>query len=323
MYKRLWQGSMLVLVMLCGTHSIQAVDCAHTVSLCDFLQAELNEVATLTAQMNSLQPCDPVGAALIASYIPDHQAQAAALSAYIACHGGNPSQYSAHVMPCVGSREVILQSDIQQHMQAVANYAYLRTVTNDSEINQLAAIGQFAATRHLNSLQVALAATSITPTSAMDGLQAQLALESSAVADLQSQRCRLVVLGDQVDAAQMSVLIAQHQQQIATLQNTITQMCGYAGFVVVAPTYTLATKDAIFCQERTTEAQFINTYAVVIATLTPGPLQTIAAHGQAISLASLAFAQAATTPTIVAAAPAPVAQAVAPTTTASALPAGD
>ena len=315
MCKRFWQGGLLVLVMLLCTHPGWADRC----TLCDltnFCKLELNQIATLTAQMNALQQCDPVAAGLIASYIPDHQAQAAALSTLIACQGGNPGLLCPQVNPCVGSRAQIFQSDIQLQAQMMNGYACLKASTADCAIAQLAAIGWYSTSRHVNSLQVAFSATCITPTSTMDGLLAQLALEASAVADLQAQQCRLAVLGNIPEANQFGVLIAQHQQQVMTLQTAIAQMCGYPGMITVPPIYTLCTRDQIICQERITETQFINTYAMVTATLPPGPLHSMAANAQAFNLASLAYLEAVTaTPTSVAIVPVP------PPTTA-ALPAG-
>ncbi len=270
--------------------------------LTNFLQSELYQVATLTAQMNALQQCDPVAAALLASYIPDHQAQASALSALITCQGGSVPQPCPLINPCLGSRAQMIQNDIQLQAQTVTNYAWLKCNTCDPATAQLATIGEYRAARHLDSLLVALSVTCITPTSAMDGLQAQLMLEVSAIADLQSQQARLCMLGQTQDVNQFNQLIAQHEQQVTSLQTAIAQMCGYPGLLTAPPVYMLSTRDDIYCQERITETQFINTYALVTATLPPSPLRAIAAQGQSFSLASLAFVEAnAPTPTSVAA----------------------
>ena len=326
MRKTFWPGTMLALVMVMGMGALPclAANTTPCINLTGYLQTEVNEIATLTAQMNYLQGnCDALGAALIASYIPDHQVQANALSALIAAQGGSSVLIQPQITPCLGSRGQIIQSDLQMFFLDISNYAGLKRMTCDTMPQLVATQGWNASLRQFNSLSVAWASMTTDQNATLNGLVAALSMEQNAICDMQSQAARLIVLGDQGLANQFLSLIPQHQQQAANLKALILSMCGNPSFAQVAPTFTLSTRNEIICHQHIVETQFINTYALPIASLPQSSLRTLAVQGQTISLASLYLlpevgSSFASTPTP---APAPTAAApAAPTTPTAAAP---
>ena len=175
--------------------------------LTPFLQAERNEIALLTAQSNCLQQQgDPLGAALVASYIPDHQMQANALATAIQARGGDPATIVANVTPALGARTDVVEHDITAHQQVARDYQRLAQRTSDTAVRQLALMGQGGAERHLNSLIIARASTGAA-SRINEGLIASLALERGAINDLQTQAAQLTALGQTDQANKLTTLI--------------------------------------------------------------------------------------------------------------------
>jgi len=270
------------------------------VNLTPFLQAEVNEIALLTAQMNCLQTHgDQLGAAVIAGYIPDHRMMADQLSAVIRQRGGNPDLVTANITPFLGTRQQVIDHDLQAHARVMDNYRDLGRDSTDQAIKHLAAIGQSGAWRHYNSLDIARAGTVGTPEAIYTGLLASRALEQAAVADLQTQAAQLTALGDQATANVLLGIVPSHQQQMANLQTTIDNFGMNVQFNIenreriatVPPVPALATRSMIIAHFQVTDTQFVNNYAIAINALPPSPLQRLLVEGQSIALASLTALQ--------------------------------
>ncbi|MHB9131886.1 MAG: hypothetical protein ACYDBB_12475 [Armatimonadota bacterium] len=259
--------------------------------LMNYLQAERNEIALLQAQATCMQSQgDTMGAALVASYIPDHQMQADMLAAVIKARGGCPENVSANVTPFLGTRQQMLDHDMQQHAQVVSMYQTLRTQsTDDPAVQQLAVAGLNGASRHFSSIQVARSATMSPTTLSTEGLLAALSLERGVIADLQVQSARLTQLGDTNGAAMLRNAIPAHQQQVNNLVAMITQMGGDPTLAVAPPVVALNTRDQIIAHERAVNTQLANTYALPVASLPTGQLSTIFVQGQQISQTQLAM----------------------------------
>jgi hypothetical protein len=276
-----------LIICLCGTTGVLARQ-SRTVNLTSYLQAEQNEVALLTAQANYLtQQGDPLGAGVLASYIPDHRTQAAQLAAQITAQGGNPVMVPSNAQPFLGTRDAILSHDLNEHQKALASYQNLQRDSTDPAIQQLAMMGLNGASRHFSSLQVAQAATSSSSRTVMTGLLAALTLEQAMTADLQMQAMRLTALGDTTTANTLMSLVPQHQTQAANIANLITQMGGNSSRTTVPQAVALATRDQIIAHESIVNTQLVNTYALPLAGVPTSPLRTIAMQGQSIALAGL------------------------------------
>lgn len=189
------------------------------ISLTPYLQSEVNEVATLTAQANYLQQQgDPLGAAVVASYIPDHQMMITQLSAAIQQQGRNPSSVVAKGTPFLGTRAQIIDHDLKAHAKGMDSYASLTRRTSNQQYDYLATLGRSGAWRHYNSLVVARGATLGTQEAIYASLLASQALEQAAITDLQSHATQLTALGDPTTANLLTGTIPAHQQQLANLQ---------------------------------------------------------------------------------------------------------
>jgi len=273
---------------------------AVTISLTPYLQSEVNEVATLTAQANYLQQQgDPLGAAVVASYIPDHQMMITQLSAAIQQQGRNPSSVVAKGTPFLGTRAQIIDHDMKAHVKAMDSYASLARRTSNQQYDYLATTGRSGAWRHYNSLVVARGATLGTQEAIYASLLASQALEQAAINDLQTQAGQLTAQGDPTTANMLAGMIPAHQQQLANLQTMATNFSSGSRISVpdrtristLPPVPVLATRAQILAHFQVENTQFINTYALAINGLPPGPLQTAMANGQAIALSSLAALQ--------------------------------
>jgi len=262
------------------------------VNLTPYLQAEVNEAAVLRAQANYLQQQgDPLGAAVMASFIPDHQMQIDRLSAVMLSAGGYPSTVQPNVTPTLGTRQQIFQSALEMHTQAIDRYRGLANATNNNVYDQLALLGQNRAMRHAQSLRMANGSTAWTPTSLIDATTAALALERGMVNDLQIQANALAALGDQATAQVLLGMVPQHQQQAANLEVSLRQLGGDPAHAVPAPVVALTTRQAILDHFKTANTQMINTYAIAISTMPPGPLRQTLTAGQTQVLTSLASLQ--------------------------------
>ncbi len=286
MRNTLWRMTvMLAVAVLIGT----AAQARYRVDINSFLQAEVNEVAELTAQSNWLQSQgDALGAALLASYIPEHQAQIARLAALSQQAGCNACAVQPTVRPTLGSREAIIQRGIFVHRRVGECYRRLARVTgNRTTLHQVALLGQAGAERHFASLHVALAATQGSPTAIRDGLAAALALERASVNDLNAQARALNAQGDTNAANALVNAIPQHQQQIAVLQTQLRQMRGIAPRFAVAPVVTLGSRADILSHVRLMNSQMVNTYAVAISAFPDSPLKSAMLNGQVITLSAM------------------------------------
>jgi len=259
-----------------------------TVDLTPYLQAEVNEVATLNAQVNYLQQqADPISAGVVASYIPDHQMMVNLLSAQITAMGGNPTSVVPTGTPFLGTKQAIFNNDMTAHANVVNTYQDLAKNT-DPTINRLAMIGWNGAARHFSSLQFALASTTNTPTSTHDGLFAALILERTAIADLQTQSARLSQLGDTANANKLMALIPRHQTQASMLMTQISQLGWDPATAVAPPVVAFDTSNQILTSERIINTQLVNSYAMAIYSQPANsPLQMAAMQTQPVALAAL------------------------------------
>ena len=270
------------------------------VSLTPYLQAEVNEVAMLTAQANYLQQQgDPLGAAVVASYIPDHQMMITQLSAVIRQEGGNPSRVTAEGRPFLGTRAQIIEHDMRAHARVMDSYERLSRRTTRQQIDHLATLGRSGAWRHYNSLVVARGATLGTPEAIYAGLLASQALEQAAINDLQTHATQLTAMGDPTTANLLSGMIPAHQQQLANLQTMANTFAGGQNIRVdnrtrittLPPLPVLTARPQILAHFQVVDTQFINTYALAINGLPPGPLQRVMADGQTVALTGLTALQ--------------------------------
>ena len=269
-----------------------AAQAARLPNMTSYLQGEVNEVALLTAQSNYLQQQgDPLGAALVASYIPDHQVMIRQWSTFIQQNGGNPSMVQPIMTPVQGTREQILRYDEQAHQQAIDSYRRLARSTSNPTIRGLAALGEGGATRHFNSLEVANSVSTWSTLRLADATMAALALERAAINDLQVQANQLTALGDPTTANLVMSMIPQHQQQAANLQALLVQLGGNPNRIILPPTVVLGSRTDILSHLAITNTQFVNTYAIAINALPPGPLQQVMAQGQSLALTALASLQ--------------------------------
>ena len=221
--------------------------------LMPFLQSEVNEISLLTAQSNYLQQQgDPLGAALIASYIPDHQMQAQALSTAISAMGGNPATITpTTAAPFLGSRLAVIQYDEKHHQMAIRDYQRFARRTSDPTSRQLAIIGASTASRHFNSLVVAQGGTTGTDRDIRNSLLAAITLEQGSISDLRTQSAQLCQLGNSGAATLLSNQIPAHQQQVITLTSLITQMGGNPSRAAAPlPTAALPTSTAILQHDK-------------------------------------------------------------------------
>lgn len=286
----LWRVMMMLLLTVSIGTAVTARQQRAT-NLTPYLQAEVNEIAMLNAQWNYLQQQgDALGAALIASYIPDHQMQANFLSSAIQAQGGNPSSIQPTGTPFLGTRQAIIEHDTQAHQQVIQSYQRLASST-DPNIRQLALMGQSGAMRHRSSLIIARAATTGTPVDLQNGLLAALSLERGAVLDLQTQAARLQVLGDTNSATMLLNFVPAHQQQVAAVEALLIQMGGNPALATVAPVVALPSRADILQHERVMNMQLVNTYALPIASLPNSPLRNLALAGQQNFLTALTIMQ--------------------------------
>jgi len=263
------------------------------------LQMEVNEVAMLTAQANYLQQQgDQLGAAVVASYIPDHRMMISRLSAAMQQMGGNPSTIVAKGTPFLGTRAQIIDNDLKAYAKAMDHYRDLSRRTSSPVIKQLAAMGRDGAWRHYDSLVVASGATLGTPEAIYASLLASQALEQAAISDLQAQAARLASLGDQTTANVLLGMAPSHQQQAANLQVTTTNfgtpqfgVANRGRITTIPPVAALDSRAQILAHFQVVNTQFINTYALAINGLPPSPLQRVMADGQTIALTSLTVLQ--------------------------------
>lgn len=290
MSKTIWlaaiTAALALLSVLPGAAALRAND------LIPYLQSEINEVAILQGQATSLQQQgDPLGAAVVASYIPDHQMQSDLLTTEIRARGGDPSRAVLNKPQELGTRLQIINADARTHGRAVDAYQRLARnarQANDQAILAIAINGENGASRHLSSLQIARASTPGSPSSSMNqALLAALSLERGAVIDLQTQATRLQQLGDPTTANTLLAMIPQHQAQVANLEATLVQLRIDSRSAMVPPTVALATRDQIIEHNRIFNTQMTNTYALPIAALPPSPLRQIALQGQGIAIAAL------------------------------------
>lgn len=271
---------------------LSTVVLAQNVNLTPYLQAETNEVAMLLAQANYLQQQgDPLGAAVVASYVPDHQMQIAALTAYMQQHGGMPTAVTAAaVMPVMGTRSQILLADLNGHKQAMDSYARLAR-NSDPTIKTLAMMGQNGATRHYESLQVAKGMTDFTPGAIRTATLAALSLEIATVDDLNMQSARLTALGDTTTATMLMNMVAAHQQQVTNLQTLVSRLGGNPKDAMTIPLVALNSRADIIAHFKVVDTQFVNTYAIALNVLPPSPLAQAFAQVQTLALTSLASLQ--------------------------------
>jgi hypothetical protein len=256
---------------------------AQRVNLRPYLQAELNEIALLTAQSNYLQQQgDTLGATLVASYIPDHQMMVNTLSASMQQMGARdiPTVAVAST-PFLGSRADILAYDLQQHAMVARDYQRLASTPFLSRTGiRVAKMGQSGAERHFQSLTVAQGATLGTPVAMTNGLLASLALERWAAFNLQVQADALRGMGDVATANLLTAQIPAHQQQANRIAALVTQWGADPRMTYVAPSVALTSREAIMASLRTTDIIAANTYAQQIALLPPSPIRTASIQGQ-------------------------------------------
>ena len=253
-----------------------------------YLQAEINEVAMLNGQATLLQQSgDALGAALIASYVPDHQMQISRITGVIQANGGVVPTMQPTITVPQGTRDVYIAQELTMHHDAINNYNRLARNTTLPVVRTLANLGIAAATTHWNSLMVAQAATLKTPSALNAGVQASLALERTAVADLQAQAAQLTALGDMAGANTLNMAAQAHQQQAANWTQIANTLNLPTNNLAVPAPVTLATRGEILGHERVFNTQLINTYALQIASLPPGPLLSAASGSQQVALLSL------------------------------------
>jgi bacterioferritin (cytochrome b1) len=288
MSSTMWRLMMALLVGLVTTVGLHAQQMPN---LMPYLQAEVNEIATLSVQSNYLmQQGDPLGASLVASYIPDHQMMVNMLSAAIRAQGGNPGAIQAQAAaPTTGTRLELIRADMAAHQRVIDQYQNLLDTATDPAIRQLATLGLGGASRHFASLNVARGATLGTPEAIASAMLSALTLERMAVNDLQVQAAQLDQLGNQSAATTLRNLIPAHQQQVARLESLVTQLGGNPALAIPPPVAPLQTADNILLHQRILDTQFVNTYAMPIAALPPSPLRTAALQGQSIALYALSL----------------------------------
>jgi hypothetical protein len=269
-------------------------------NLMPFLQAELNEVALLTAQQNYLQQQgDIVGAVLVASYIPDHQMQASMLAQEIRNRGGNPEMVKANVSnPMLGSRAQIIAYDMQQHALVADQYrALMQAGTEDSRF--LGTAGLSGAQRHFASLNVAWGGVNGGPAAVLNGLNFALQLEQTAVLDIQAQSAQLRRLNDAATADRLMGLIPAHEAQAERLSSLIVRMGGNPANVQPTTVVVLPTRDAILAHFRSADIQMANTYATQIAGFTSNsPIYVAGLQGQRNALTAIAVLFGGPVPTV-------------------------
>lgn len=284
---RTWGSMMLALALLLLIVGAQA----QTINYRPYLQAELNEIAMLTAQANYLQQQgDLLTSTLISSYIPDHQMMADMWANLIRRQGGNPASTQASVTPFLGTRAQILAHDLQAHQQAATMYSELadRARLINRGVRDLARLGQSGASRHFASLTVAQGATLGGPQAVQNAIASALSLERMMIIDLQTQAARLRELGDAQTANTLDALVPAHQQQISRLEPLLTQLGGNPSAVYVPPVLPLDSRDAILAHVRASDIQMANTYGQIVALLPPSPIQQAGVFGQRNALTAIA-----------------------------------
>jgi len=265
---------------------------AGAVDLTPYLQAEVNEVAILNAQVAFLQQQgDPLNAAVIASYIPDHQAQAVRLSAVLQANCGTAPAIQPNITPQMGTLPSMLAQDLQAHQTAIANYRQLSQSTNDANIHMLADLGSGAAINHFNSLTLAQAAVLKTPQALNNAVLAALALEQTAVNDLQAQATQLTALNDVNGASLLQTSVQAHQQQVNRLTLIANQLCLPTNQLNLPTPVSFAARPDILQHTRSFNTLLINTYAVEISALPNGPLQQAIVGAQQVALLNLSQLQ--------------------------------
>jgi bacterioferritin (cytochrome b1) len=260
------------------------------VDLKPYLQAEVNEIAILTAQSERLRARgDTMGAAMLQSYIPDHEQQAARLRAAMRAMGGNPDTVRATGTAPLGTRLAMVRADENTHARVVQQYrALMNACGTNATVHNLAVLGLNGAMRHYNSLVVVRASSANTVAGRREALAAALALERGAVADLQAQSARLTALGNTTDAATLQALIPAHQQQATRLENQLAEAGGAPTQVMVPPTAPLNAREAILAAAHTQSLQMVSTYSVALGYLPSGPMNRVFAQGRTIASQAIA-----------------------------------
>ncbi len=256
------------------------------VNLVPFLQAEVNEVAMLSAQSNHLrQQGDALGADLVASYIPDHQLQISRLQFLL---GPQSMAIQPTEAPFLGTRAQIINHDRVAHSMVQDQYRTLLGQTVGFPVlHQVALLGLNGASRHFDSLTVARAVVEPTPQAQQEGLLAAVRLEKSAVADLLTQSQQLQAQGDFQGADLLLSQVPAHQQQLASLINLAPQYGVDPTFAVPTLVPPLSNPAEIQTAQRVSDIQMASTYALPIALLPPSPERDIALRGQQIALQGL------------------------------------
>lgn len=259
------------------------------VDLRPFLQAEVNEVATLTAQSNDLrQRGETVSADLLASYIPDHQMQVARLQRWL---GRTPDVMSLqpNESPFLGSAADVIARDRDAHVAAMDLYrGLLQQTVGLPYLHQVALLGLNGASRHFDSLTVAESTLSPSSLALNAGPMAALSLERGAVVDLEVQAEQLQAVGDFAQANLLLSQVSAHQQQIASLSGLVLQNGGDPVWAVPALVPPMRSPGAIQTALRISDRQLAQTYAVPIALAPQSPLAQLALNGQQIALRELA-----------------------------------
>lgn len=256
--------------------------------LMPYLQAEVNEVALLTAQANCLQSQnDPLAAAVVSSYIPDHEMMICSITNFIQQRTGQTVSVQSTVTPALGTSAQVFAYDLTQHQNAANSYQRLAQSTNDAQLRQLALLGQSGALRHFHSLVVAQAAVAPTADRSVNSVQSALILENTAINDLQAQAAQLNALGDAQGANMLLGFVPAHQQQVARLSTLLTQMGGNPQTAAALPVVTLPTRDVMLVHARAFNTQMVNTYAIQIANLPAGDLRQAMLAGQQGALFAL------------------------------------
>lgn len=257
--------------------------------LTPYLQAEVNEVALLTAQSNCLQQQgDPLAAAVVSSYIPDHQMMVCSLTSFIQQRTGRTLSLQPNMTPVLGKNADIFAYDMNQHQAAADAYQRLAQNARDAQLQQLAMLGQSGALRHFHSLRIAQAAVAPTADSNMNSVQSALILENTAISDLQAQATQLNGIGDAQGANLLLSFVPIHQQQAARLCALLTQLGGDSQTAAALPVVPLPTRDMIVAHASTFDTQLVNTYAIQVANLPTGPVQQAMLAGQQGALFALA-----------------------------------
>jgi hypothetical protein len=280
--ERFMLTALMLVLLVGGVRAQQAND------LLPFLQAEVNEIALLTAQANYLQgQGDALGAALIASYIPDHQAQSDRLAVLIRQRGGDPATVRATVPAVPGTRLAILDQVSREHARVAESYRALMSSTTDLAVREAATLGYNGAVRHGASITVAQGASGGTTLSQTEAIAAALTLERAAVNELATQAARLRDLGDLRAANEMESRIPAHTQQAACLEYHLFYRGGNPSASVPPPTLPLDSREQILHAQRTMSTQLANTYAVSIAVLpVESPVRALFGQGQQVALNS-------------------------------------